>query len=198
MKSCPLFPLRTVLFPYGKLSLRIFEPRYLEMVSERLKSDQPFGVVSIREGNEAGKAATFHKFGTLATIVDFDQQSDGLLGLTCTGGSRFQVLDHHVSDSQLISASVQLVQERHGEIESDEDRRALEDVSKVLKVILENEGMREYRKTLTERWGDPSWVVFQVAEILPIGPDVRQSILEMSLKERLWLIRRMIEANEQG
>ena len=81
----PLFPLKTVLFPGGVLPLRIFEPRYLDMVSQCLKSDSRFGVVAIVEGNEAGTGATFTEMGTLAQIVDFDQLEDGLLGLTCRG-----------------------------------------------------------------------------------------------------------------
>ncbi len=44
----PLFPLNTVLFPGGPLPLRIFEPRYLDMVSRCMKDDMPFGVALIR------------------------------------------------------------------------------------------------------------------------------------------------------
>ena len=52
----PLFPLNTVLFPGGPLPLRIFESRYLEMVSDCLRNDAPFGVLLIREGGEIGTA----------------------------------------------------------------------------------------------------------------------------------------------
>ena len=52
----PLFPLHTVLFPGGPLPLRIFEPRYVDMVSRCMKDDVPFGVVLIREGAEVGPA----------------------------------------------------------------------------------------------------------------------------------------------
>ncbi len=40
----PLFPLNTVLFPGGQLQLRIFEPRYLDMVRECTRYDSGFGV----------------------------------------------------------------------------------------------------------------------------------------------------------
>ena len=66
----PLFPLNTVLFPGGPLPLRIFEPRYLDMVSRCMKDDMPFGVVLIREGAEVGPASTC-EVGTLARIVDY-------------------------------------------------------------------------------------------------------------------------------
>ena len=82
----PLFPLNTVLFPGGPLPLRIFEPRYIDMISERMKADAPFGVLLIREGQEAGAATTFH-IGTLARIADWYQGSDGLLGVTAIGSA---------------------------------------------------------------------------------------------------------------
>ena len=50
----PLFPLSTVLFPGGPLPLRIFESRYIDMISHCMKNDAPFGVLLIREGSEAG------------------------------------------------------------------------------------------------------------------------------------------------
>ena len=74
----PLFPLNTVLFPGGPLPLRIFESRYIDMISERMKADAPFGVLLIRSGQESGPAKTYG-VGTLARISDWYQGSDGLL-----------------------------------------------------------------------------------------------------------------------
>ena len=64
VSQLPLFPLNTVLFPGGPLSLRIFEPRYLRMVSECMKLGTGFGVVLLREGAEVGEGAIFHDIGT--------------------------------------------------------------------------------------------------------------------------------------
>ena len=77
----PLFPLNTVLFPGGPLPLRIFETRYIDMISERMREDAPFGVLLIKEGHEAGPASTY-EIGTLARITDWYQGSDGLLGIS--------------------------------------------------------------------------------------------------------------------
>ena len=55
--TVPLFPLNTVLFPQGILQLRIFEPRYLDMVSESLTTGGPFGICLISHGNEVGAPA---------------------------------------------------------------------------------------------------------------------------------------------
>ena len=82
----PLFPLNTVLFPDGLLPLRIFEPRYVDMISECLKSGTGFGVCLISDGQETGQAASIYEIGTLANIVDFQTEEDGLLGITVLGG----------------------------------------------------------------------------------------------------------------
>ena len=87
----PLFPLNTVLFPGGPLPLRIFEPRYLDMLSRCMKADAPFGVVLIREGGEVGPATT-REVGTLATVTDWYKGSDGILGVTAVGTQRFRLL----------------------------------------------------------------------------------------------------------
>jgi len=89
--TLPLFPLNTVLFPGGPLSLRIFEPRYLDMVRRCLKELSPFGVVLILAGAEAGEVSAVADIGTSARLVDFDTLPDGLLGVTCVGERRFRL-----------------------------------------------------------------------------------------------------------
>src|SRR6266403_2055174 len=86
-----LFPLDTVLFPGGPLSLRIFEARYLDMVRRCLKEHSAFGVVLILAGAEAGAVSEVADTGTSARLVDFDTLPDGLLGITCVGERRFRV-----------------------------------------------------------------------------------------------------------
>src|SRR6185503_20499344 len=81
----PLFPLNTVLFPGGPLPLRIFEPRYVDMVRYCMRERAPFGVVLIRAGTEVGQVTSAADVGTSARIVDFFQLPDGLLGITCVG-----------------------------------------------------------------------------------------------------------------
>ena len=53
----PLFPLGTVLFPQGLLALKIFEARYLDLITHCLRSGAPFGVVTLRQGTEIQGAA---------------------------------------------------------------------------------------------------------------------------------------------
>ncbi|PLY17025.1 MAG: peptidase S16 [Sedimenticola sp.] len=109
-QEIPLFPLNTVLFPGGLLPLRIFEPRYVDMISACMKGKGEFGVVLIREGEETGEAPTVHEVGTLARIIDWEMLEDGLLGISCIGTRRFRVHSSRVTRSQLTIARIELIE----------------------------------------------------------------------------------------
>ena len=63
----PLFPLNAVLFPDGRLPLRVFEARYMDMTRDCMRHATPFGVCLIREGREVGKPATPEPIGCLGS-----------------------------------------------------------------------------------------------------------------------------------
>jgi Lon protease-like protein len=112
MSELPLFPLSCVLLPFGRVPLKIFEPRYLDLVRDCVKSNSPFGVVWIRRGAEVvqrGRAAPeLGDYGTCARIVDWDQLPNGLLGITIAGGERFELFETHTRSSGLIVGRVLL------------------------------------------------------------------------------------------
>ena len=83
----PVFVLSTVVFPGGALPLRIFEPRYLDMVSYCMREQTPF-VVCTGEAVESGGFAAPRSMGTTARIIDFDRLDDGALGITAQGEQR--------------------------------------------------------------------------------------------------------------
>src|SRR3569623_2221748 len=105
----PLFPLNSVLFPGGVLPLRIFEPRYMEMVSVCMKEQSGFGVSLILSGKEVGEAATTYEVGALVYIIEWDQRDDGLLGITVHGPRRFRIHATKVRSSLLVMAVVELL-----------------------------------------------------------------------------------------
>ena len=192
----PLFPLGTVLFPEGELSLRIFEPRYLSMIGERMKTGSPFGVVLIRDGKEAGEPASFHRVGTLATIFDFDQLKDGTLGLTCRGSEKFQVLDYQTQSDNLITANVEVCRSQSLE-QSDIVLRKFNLVSDFLDKMLNREELAEYWLNIGKEWNNPEWVSYQVAELLPLSADSRQLLLEMGTEERLLELENLLREEGQ-
>ncbi len=75
MAELALFPLHAVLFPGGRLALRVFEKRYRDMVSACLKREDVFGVCLIRAGREVGAAAEPYPVGTTARILACSRQS---------------------------------------------------------------------------------------------------------------------------
>lgn len=94
----PLFPLQSVLFPGGRLALKIFEARYLDLVGDCLRERRPFGVVMLKSGHEVrhvDERVAFEPVGTLAELVDVDSDTPGILHVACRGGSRFRVHEHH-------------------------------------------------------------------------------------------------------
>ncbi len=167
----PLFPLNTVLFPGGPLPLRIFESRYLDMISNCLKSDVPFGVLLIREGGEVGPATTYD-VGTLARIVDWYQGSDGLLGITAVGTQRFRLLSAERQQDGLAVGTIELLPDVET-MPLPSEFRALPDI---LASIIDDLG-RLY-EDLERRYDDAAWVAYRFAEILPVDMARKQSCLE--------------------
>ena len=88
-ESLGLFPLHAVLVPGAVLGLRVFEPRYLDLVRECGRDGTGFGICLILEGEEAGAAATPAAFGTEARIEDFGSDDSGTLTLRVRGHRRF-------------------------------------------------------------------------------------------------------------
>ena len=171
--TLPLFPLQTVLFPGGPLSLRIFEPRYLDLVRRCLKEQSVFGVVLILAGAEAGPVTSIAAIGTTARLVDFETLPDGLLGVACVGERRFRVLRHWREDDGLNLAEVEYLQESAPcALPPD-----LAHFGELLRELLPRLGS-DYTH-VEARYEDAAWVSNRWAEILPLAPGAKQSLLEL-------------------
>ena len=94
-----LFPLKTVLFPGGLLPLKVFEARYLDLISHCLRNRAPFGVVCIAQGSEVrggdgdgdGVEVRLEPIAVLAHLQDVDAEQPGILKVRCIGGRRVQL-----------------------------------------------------------------------------------------------------------
>ena len=168
----PLFPLNTVLFPGGPLSLRIFERRYLDLVRDCARNGSGFGVCLILQGREAGEPAVPAAVGTFARIVDFYTLSDGLLGIRASGAERFHVDRSRVRDNGLAHGQVQFWPE--------EPKIAMPPEYALLATILERLLDKLQSKYERESLDDASWVGFRLAESLPLENRERQHLLQMT------------------
>lgn len=184
----PLFPLNVVLFPGGPLPLRIFEARYIDMISERMQSGGPFGVLLIRNSKPSEQASTY-EVGTLARIVDWYQGSDGLLGITAIGEQRFRLLSAERQPDGLNIGEVELLADEKPVPLPEE----YEEMAAILEGVLDDLG-RLY-ESLERHYDDAGWVSYRFVEILPLELEQKQRCLEKSdPTERLKLVNELLES----
>lgn len=109
----PLFPLSTVLFPRQSLSLHIFERRYRLLIQKCLQQGKAFGVVLIKEGDEAGDLAVPYAVGTTAQIIEVEKLGDGRMNVQTVGEQRFRILSTYQQQPYL-QGTVELLPEEIG------------------------------------------------------------------------------------
>ena len=168
-----LFPLHAVLVPGAALGLRVFEPRYLDLVRECGRSGGGFGVCLIMEGEEDGAAATPAAFGTEAMIEDFDTDDSGVLTLRVRGRRRFRVERTRVRDNGLVVGEVEW-----RDPDPDEELRPEHGLlALLLQRILEQAG-GEHADAPASRFDDAAWVGWRLSELLPLADLQRQALLQ--------------------
>ena len=173
----PIFPLGAVLYPAGRLSLRIFEPRYVEMTKACIRDNAPFGVALIRAGFEAGRPAIPCDVGCTARIVEWGVPNPGLFTLLTRGESVFRILERRTLPSGLIVGRVQL--EDPPDPVTMPPRYA--PLAQLLSRLIEEIGDEHF--PTPHRPDDAAWVGNRLAELLPVAPERKQQLLE--LKEPL-------------
>ncbi len=163
-----MFPLGSVLFPHMPLALRVFEDRYLVMLSRVLQEEpSEFGVVLIERGQEVGGGEKRFSVGTVATIVRLDAE-EGVVGLIAQGGRRFAITTWLDEDPHP-QAEVEVLPD----LEWDDDHaellvRADEVVRRALALASEfTESMWSPDIELSD---DPIESAWQLAAIAPLGP----------------------------
>ena len=192
-REIPLFPLNTVLFPEGPLPLRIFEARYIDLVRRCLRENTGFGVVLIREGEEAGAGPTATSdVGTYARIVDFSGQPDGLLGIEARGERRFRIIARSRARDGLNFAEVEwLPDEVHAALPEE-----FAELGPALDYVLGQVG--DPYESLARRLDDAGWVAGRLAEILPLPAAHKQQCLELDDPvERLRYLRPLFEISTE-
>ena len=192
LTQLPLFPLQTVLFPDGWMPLRIFEVRYLDMISRCHKAGAPFGVVCLSEGSEVRRIdpqapptgdgfarEVFFPVGTLARIERVEKPQPGLLLIHCRGLQRFQIDTSHQLPHGLWVADVTL-QPAETVVTVPDDLASTRDA---LQRLLENLRERE-PDSLSElplqppyRWDDSGWVANRWVELLPAPAELKQRLM---------------------
>jgi Lon protease-like protein len=170
----PLFPLQTVIFPGGRLPLRIFEQRYLDMVKQAIADKSTFGICAIREGNETDALAIPFAVGTLVRVTDWDMPQTGILHIQTEALERFVIRSSHSEASGLHVGKVDEVSPEPALAVPDELALAAE----ILRHIIDELGAENFppRHDLD----NAVWVGYRLSEVLPLKLKVKQDLLEMN------------------
>jgi Lon protease-like protein len=178
--SLPLFPLQTVLYPGGALGLKVFEPRYLDLMGRCLRESAPFGVVALRQGGELrkhGEAVELESCGVLAEVDEVDAPQTGILQVRARGTQRFRIESSEQRDDGLWVAKVDLI--------DDDDMLAPNEsmigtVRGLASAIgrLREQGAEPFLEPY--RFDDAGWVANRWCEILPISLAAKQRLMELA------------------
>lgn len=191
----PLFPLQSVLFPGGRLPLRIFEQRYMDMAKVCFKESSSFGICLIARGEEVvgadRKSAEPHAVGTLAHIADWDMPQLGVLNIIAQGGERFRLLRHWTEDSGLLRGEIELIADPAVLPVPGPYARLVP----LLRAIVAEMAVGAPNAPATpHRFFDAGWLGMRYAEVLPIPLIARQKLLEIEDSiDRLEIIYRFLE-----
>lgn len=169
MAEIPLLPLKTVLLPCNTLGLKIFEPRYLDMIATCMRESSDFGVVLIHKGEETVVDADIYSVGTTATINDWEHRADGLLGITALGVDRFEILTTRTQDDGLTFAEVEILEESKTLEIAEQFHYMLE--------LLDHISAQEGRIRKTDQ--SFSEILYQLIYLLPLETALKQRLLEI-------------------
>ncbi len=176
----PLFPLQLVLFPDALLSLRVFEARYLDLVGECLRRQQPFGVVCLSQGAQADAsrvAGQFEAVGVLAHLDEVDAEQPGILRVRCTGGQRFRLLGQAMQrDNGLWECATQTLAPDALRLPGP---AMLSTVSALADAIRKLQEQDRVPFAPPFRLDDAGWVANRWCELLPISLAAKQKLMAL-------------------
>ncbi len=190
-----LFPLHAVLFPGAVLDLHVFEPRYKQLIDECLAEREPFGVVLISEGGEAGDPnVTPYDVGTVAHIREVTQLPFERYYVSTMGCERFRI-EEILSRQPYLTARVddlpdeRLPEKRCNHL-ADEVRIILGEYFRLLVDVCASDAKMDLPS-------DARGTSYLAADALRIANPLKQRLLELpSTKQRLTseirLLRRLV------
>ncbi len=100
-KILPVFPLSNfIIFPRTVVPLNIFEPRYIDMINDSMKSNKLIGIIQPKNSNENQIIPELYDIGCMGKITSFKESDDGLFLIELKGIIRFQKVDEIKSNKK--------------------------------------------------------------------------------------------------
>ena len=176
-----LFPLNLVLFPESVLVLRVFEARYLDLVSECMKSGAECGGVCLKRGDEPTRRGTkvaFESVGVMARIDDVDAEQAGILRVRCSGRTRFRLQGPAWQRDDGLWQSA-------AEAMAEDPRRSpgpamLQTVNALAEAIEKLHQLEKVPFAEPYRLDDAGWVANRWCELLPVPLAAKQKLMELA------------------
>ena len=142
-KKIPVFPLSNfIIFPKTTVPLNIFEPRYIEMVNESMKSNKLIGMIQPKNLGNDQTLPALHRVGCLGKITTFKETEDGRYLVELKGLLRFKILKEANSNKKFREYEVDFKDFYHDLNEKKEELKFsdLELIFKDLKSLFEKRG----------------------------------------------------------
>ena len=173
--SSALFPLSVNVLPGAYLPLQIFEPRYIDMVSECLANSEGFCIVLFKDDeNEENKDyLPHHNIATYVEIVDFNKLDNGLLGITVQGKYKIRIEDVWKQEDELLLGKIEKINEEDDNLSNEPEYL---DLWNMVKEITNHPEIKKLNLDLD--LNSSISVCYILASILPLRPQEKQTILE--------------------
>ncbi|WP_372626157.1 LON peptidase substrate-binding domain-containing protein [Arsukibacterium sp.] len=170
-KQLALFPLSSFILPGGKMRLRVFEKRYIRLVKEAGLGKRSFAMALLNPFVSQHHRDRILPLATEAVIDDFEQLSDGLLGITVRGIRRIEIMDRWQEEDNLNVATVT-------ELSSWPETRLSQRYPDLAKSFLQL--LADYPQ-LQQLYPEPeldnaSWLASRWLELMPIQPGLKQKL----------------------
>jgi len=177
----PMFPLQSAQLPGDVLPLRIFEPRYVQLIRDCLAADEPvFGVVLISRGWEVGGGDARSDVGALAHIVEYEHTDDGQYHLIAMIGERIRVTQW-LPDDPYPRALVEPWPDEPGpEVGPEQIGVVVDRILALYERVAQARGLRLQPGTLAvdpDTAAEPARHLYALAAKVPIGQADRYDIL---------------------
>ena len=177
-KTISVFPLSNfIIFPHTTVPLNIFEPRYVEMFQDSMKTNKMIGLVQPKN-NDEGSIPNLHKIGCLGKITSFKDTSDGRYLVDLNGLIRFEITKEIKNDKPYRMFEVNC--DNFKKDLSPENKNLkfsdLELIFKDLKLLFEKKGYIINWKSLEKQ--DVSETINALAMASPFSLEEKQILLE--------------------
>ena len=178
-KILPIFPLSNfIIFPKTTVPLNIFEPRYIDMINDSMKSNKLIGMVQPKKTIDDFTPPILHNIGCLGKISSFKETEDGRFLIELKGLIRFKIINEIKSAKKYRECEVNFKNFNHDLDEKKEELKFsdLELIFKDLKSLFEKRGFIINWKELEKQSLDET--INALAMASPFSLEEKQVLLE--------------------